>query len=222
MRVSIKNWRRFQHFKDRRPPWIKLYRELLDDRQWHELPPECAKLLIECWLLASEQNALGTITGDIEDIAFRLHRTKDEVWPLLQTVALHGFIDISSDDDTDMISGRHQSDAPETETEAKTKTKKSKSKRPTYSPEFETVWNLHRRGPKAKAYEEWRRAVDDSITQDDLVMALKSYVATLTPDFQGVHLFRYIKDQRWEEGISEVPGVLKRSILTSAPMKVMP
>ena len=218
MKVSIKNWRRFQHFKDRRPPWIKLYRELLDDRQWHELPPDCAKLLIECWLLASEQHVEGTITGDIEDIAFRLHRTVDEVWPLLQTVALHGFIDISSDDDANVISERYQSDTPETET----KTKKNTNKRRVYPSEFEIIWNLHRRGPKAKAYEEWRRAVDDVITQDELIKALRGYAATLTPDFQGVHLFRYIKDQRWEEGVGDVPGVLKRNIITSAPMKVMP
>jgi hypothetical protein len=90
-----------------------------------------------------------------------------------------------------------------------------------YPSEFEIIWNLHRRGPKAKAYEEWRRAVDDVITQDELIKALRGYAATLTPDFQGVHLFRYIKDQRWEEGVGDVPGVLKRNIITSAPMKVM-
>ena len=29
--MRIKNWNRFQHFKDRKPPWIKLYRDILDD-----------------------------------------------------------------------------------------------------------------------------------------------------------------------------------------------
>ena len=217
MKITIKNWARFQHFKDRRPPWIKLYRELLDDRQWHELSPECAKLLVECWLLASEQHVEGIITGDIEDIAFRLHRTAAEVWPLLQAVALHGFIDISSADDIDVISARYQDDAPETETEKK----QTRRKRRVYPSEFEVVWNLHRRGPKAKAHEEWRRAVPDVITQEELVRALRGYVASLTPGFQGVHLFRYIKDQRWEEGVGEVPGALKRNVITGVPMRVM-
>ena len=216
MKVSIKNWRRFQHFKDRRPPWIKLYRELLDDRQWHELPPECCKLLIGLWLLASEQHVEGIITGDIEDIAFRLHRTPDEVWPLLQTIALQGFIDISSDDDITLTSERYQSDAPETET----KTKKRQSKRREYSPEFDVVWNIHRRGPKAKAFEEYKKAVGEVIIHEDLVKALSAYAATLTPDFKGVHLFRYIRDARWEE-IPEEPGALKRNIMTSVPMRVI-
>ena len=219
MIVTIKSYSRFQHFKDRRPPWIKLYRELLDDRQWHDLPPECAKLLVECWLLASEQHVAGIITGDIEDIAFRLHRTADEVWPLLQAVAVQGFIDISSDDDINVISERYQDDAPETETE--TEKKQTRRKRRVYPSEFEVVWNLHRRGPKAKARDEWRRAVGEVITQEELLKALRGYVQTLTPDFQGVHLWRYIRDARWEEA-HEVPGALKRDIITSAPMKVMP
>ena len=220
MIVTIKSYSRFQHFKDRRPPWIKLYRELLDDRQWHDLPPECAKLLVECWLLASEQHVAGIITGDIEDIAFRLHRTADEVWPLLQAVAVQGFIDISSDDDINVTSARYQDDAPETETE--TEKKQTRRKRRVYPSEFLVVWNIHRRGPKAKAHDEWRRAVGEVITQEELLTALRGYVGTLTPDFQGVHLFRYIRDARWEEGGGDVPGVLKRNILTSAPMKVMP
>lgn len=34
MTVSIKNWERFQHYKDRDPPWIKLYRDLLTSESW--------------------------------------------------------------------------------------------------------------------------------------------------------------------------------------------
>ena len=58
------------------------------------------------------------------------------------------------------------------------------------------------------------------ITQEELVKALRGYVATLTPDFQGVHLWRYIRDARWEEA-HEVPGALKRNIVTSVPMRVV-
>ena len=51
--MRIKNWERFQHFKDRRPPWIKLYRELLDDPDWHDLAGDDAKFLVMLWLIAS-------------------------------------------------------------------------------------------------------------------------------------------------------------------------
>lgn len=32
--LSIRNWERFQHYKDRDPPWVKLYRDLLTSETW--------------------------------------------------------------------------------------------------------------------------------------------------------------------------------------------
>ena len=46
-KIRIRNWKQFQHFKDRKPLWIKLYRDLLDNVDWHELPGDDAKALVE-------------------------------------------------------------------------------------------------------------------------------------------------------------------------------
>jgi hypothetical protein len=54
--MQIKNWKKFQHFKDRKPPWVKLYRDLLDDIEWFELDPKAAKVLVMLWLIASEDD----------------------------------------------------------------------------------------------------------------------------------------------------------------------
>jgi hypothetical protein len=196
----------------------------LDDRAFAELSDFSSRLLVLLWLIASESTSDdGTITGDVEDIAFRVHRDVDEVLPALQELALRGFVQMGTDDASTMLADRQQV-APEScsETETETEKKQTRRKRRVYPSEFEdVVWNIHRRGPKAKAHDEWRRAVGEVITQEELVKALRGYVATLTPDFQGVHLWRYIRDARWEEA-HEVPGVLKRNIITgSAPMKVM-
>ena len=70
MIIKIKNWDEFQHYKDRNPPWIKLHRRLLNDRQFFNLDGECVKTLVLLWMLAAE-----TQTGElpaIDDIAFRL------------------------------------------------------------------------------------------------------------------------------------------------------
>lgn len=32
--MSLCNWERFQHYKDRDPPWVKLYRDLLTSESW--------------------------------------------------------------------------------------------------------------------------------------------------------------------------------------------
>lgn len=50
---SVKNFERFQHYKDRAPPWIKLYNELLDDYEFGALPDASKMHLIAIWLLAS-------------------------------------------------------------------------------------------------------------------------------------------------------------------------
>ena len=223
MIVTIKNWSRFQHYKARRPPWVRLHRSLLDDRTFAELSDFSSRLLVLLWLIASETKSDdGTISGDVEDIAFRVHRDVEEVLPALQELALRGFIRLGTDDASTVLADRQQV-APEScsETETETEKKQTRRKRRVYPSEFEVVWNLHRRGPKAKAHEEWKQAVPEVITQEDLVKALRGYVGTLTPDFQGVHLFRYIRDQRWEEGVGEVPGALKRNVITGSAMRVV-
>ena len=67
--MRIKNWEEYQHYKDRDPKWIKLYRRLLDDLEWHKLDPIAAKILIMLWLIASETE--GELP-DTQNIAFRL------------------------------------------------------------------------------------------------------------------------------------------------------
>lgn len=50
---SVKNFERFQHYKDRAPPWIKLYNELLEDYDFGLLPDALKGQLMCIWLLAS-------------------------------------------------------------------------------------------------------------------------------------------------------------------------
>ena len=218
MRIRITNWERFQHYKARRPPWIKLHRSLLDDRKFAELSDYASKLLMQCWLIASE-SVDGTIACDIDDVAFRVHRTKEQVGPGLQELALHGFIEMTSEDDSTVLASRKQV-APESRPETETETKKRQNTHRVYPKEFEEIWSLHHRGPKAKAYEFYRKAVDVVITQEELVKALRAYVRTLDADFRGVHLFRYIRDARWEE-VPDEPGALKRNIVTTSPIMVV-
>lgn len=102
MTIRIKNWARFQHFKDRSPPWIKLYRDLLDDIQWHKLDPVAAKALVMIWLIASEED--GNLP-DTEVLAFRMRKSEAEVQDILS--ALSHWLE---HDDDDVISTRYHAD----------------------------------------------------------------------------------------------------------------
>lgn len=51
--LAVKNFERFQHYKDRAPAWIKLYTELLEDYQFAALPDATKGHLLLIWMLAS-------------------------------------------------------------------------------------------------------------------------------------------------------------------------
>ena len=113
--MRIKNWSQFQHFKDRRPPWIKLYRDILDDIEWHELDPKSAKVLVMLWLIASESDG---VLPDVKKLAFRLRMTEKDTEASLSK--LSHWMDQG---DINVISERHQDDLPETETETEAEKK---------------------------------------------------------------------------------------------------
>jgi len=113
--MKIKNWDRFQHFKDRKPIWIKLYRDLLDDLNWHELDPKSAKALVMIWLIASED--LG-ILPETKTLAFRLRMSEKETKEVV--TRLSSWLE---QDDINAISEGYQDDMPEKRRE---ETKKEK------------------------------------------------------------------------------------------------
>jgi hypothetical protein len=51
--LRIPKWRDFQHYKDRRPVWIKAHTELLLDDEFHELSDASKGHLFGLWLLAA-------------------------------------------------------------------------------------------------------------------------------------------------------------------------
>lgn len=131
--MKIKNWTKFQHFKDRRPPWVKLYRDILDDIEWHELDPLAAKVLVMLWLIASEDD--GRIP-DTKTLAFRLRLT--EVKTKEVVIKLSHWLE---QDDINVISERYQHDPLETERETeKEKEKKILGKRLANNFSFPLEW----------------------------------------------------------------------------------
>jgi len=52
--VSVCNWSRFQHYKNRDPTWVKLHRSLLTDYAWSQLDDSAKGHLIGIWLMAAK------------------------------------------------------------------------------------------------------------------------------------------------------------------------
>jgi hypothetical protein len=128
MKLKIKNWNKFQHFKDRRPPWIKLYRDILDDVEWHELDANSAKVLVMLWLIASEEED-GNLPS-LKSLAFRLRMSETVIKTTVSK--LSHWLEQS---DIDAISSGYQSDSTETETEKEAKAETEKKLRASRLPQ---------------------------------------------------------------------------------------
>jgi hypothetical protein len=88
---KVKNWKTYQHYKKRNPPWIKLHRSTLDDLDFLKLPVASRALAPYLWLLASESSD-GSITLANEDLALRLRLPLNEVVDGINPLIQKGFL----------------------------------------------------------------------------------------------------------------------------------
>lgn len=111
---SVKNFEKFQHYKDRSPPWIRLYNSLLDDYEFARLPDASKAHLLAIWLLASRYE--NKVPYDPEWVARRINATS----PVdLNGLAEAGFI-VADQCCSEALADCKQSALLETETEGET------------------------------------------------------------------------------------------------------
>jgi len=184
--MRIKNWDRFQHFKDRKPIWIKLYRDLLDDLNWHELDGKSAKALVMIWLIASED--LGKLP-ETKTLAFRLRmsekETKEVVTKLTQWL---------EQDDINTISDGYQDDMPEKRREETDKEKEKETDTPTGV--SQQVWDSFVKQRKTKKAQVTALVIDGIQKEADkagwtLEMALNEVVVRNWQSFKA----EWVKDK---------------------------
>jgi len=123
MNLKPKNWDKFQHYRDRCPPWIKLHRDILNDRIFASLPIASKALAPLLWLLASESKD-GSFNADSEELAFRLHIASKEIAEGLKPLIDKGFfVDAST-----MLAPCLQVAIPERERETEREGEREKKK----------------------------------------------------------------------------------------------
>ena len=87
--LCVKNWREFQHYGKRRPPWIKLHHGLLDKRAFLQLPVASRALAPLLWLIASEHD--GEISDALNEMTFRLRMSEPDAREALAPLLAAGF-----------------------------------------------------------------------------------------------------------------------------------
>jgi ribosomal protein L12E/L44/L45/RPP1/RPP2 len=204
---SVKNFAQFQHYKDRSPPWIKLYNGLLDDYDFGQLPDAAKLHLVAIWLLASRSD--NKVPYDPRWIAKRISAT-DKVD--LDRLRAAGFIALN--DDNPLAPCAQPAD-PEREAEAEAEAEEEEedssaaadarprgsSGKKNYPPAFEDFWRDYPTDPlmsKVKAFEKWGRlgAADRAAAQ----AALPAFRAHCAKDltYRPVHAERFLSQRRFD------------------------
>lgn len=95
MMCKVRNWERFQHYKDRNPPWIKLHFALLSSQDWVLLDDRSRVLAIACMLVASRNDGFVDCSDRglayLQRVAY-LHQPPDVI-PLIDA----GFLEADSE-----------------------------------------------------------------------------------------------------------------------------
>lgn len=85
----IRNWEKYQHYKHRNPPWIKIHFELLSSQDWVNANESTRNLMIVCILIASRND--GNLAADEHYLKRVSHMRKlPNFKPLIES----GFLEI--------------------------------------------------------------------------------------------------------------------------------
>jgi hypothetical protein len=126
--ITINNWSKFQSYKDRKPPWIRFHRSMLDNYDYQMMSAESRALLPMLWLLACEDEdpTSGEINLEVKVIAYRLRRDEKVIKKSVAELETSGFI-ACADSVTnplrirnETVTGFRKNVTTETETETET------------------------------------------------------------------------------------------------------
>lgn len=86
--IRVIDWENLQHYKDRDPKWIKVYRGMLSNYNFNKLPDAAKGHLILIWLLAAQLN--NQIPNDPAWIKEQIHSQES---PDIECLVTAGFLE---------------------------------------------------------------------------------------------------------------------------------
>ena len=127
--VKIKNWSKYQSYKDRKPPWIRFHRSMLDEYKFQMMSADARAMLPMFWLLACEHEdpKSGLVTLSLQEISFRLRQSEHLVTKVMLELQANDFIECN-----ESVTKAYQesSENVTTETETETETENTSAEKP--------------------------------------------------------------------------------------------
>jgi hypothetical protein len=151
MKLIPKNWEKFQHYKHRSPPWIKLHRDILDDYDWWSLPIASRAIAPCLWLLASCEED-GVFDASPEKLAFRFRMTEKDIQLAVKPLIDKGYFVYASE----VLAPCYQ-DAMSEKSKSRVRVEERKELVFYKTDNFDVFWNLY---PKKVGKDAARKAWD--------------------------------------------------------------
>lgn len=159
--AHVVNWEKHQHYKTRRPPWIKLHTDVFQNYDFSRLQDASKLLAFAIWTVASK-SVSGEFPYDIDYIksVCSISSVTEEN---LQELVNAGFI---------VASNALAKSSSETEAERETETYKNAP----YPVAFEDFWKASwKHGSKGDAFKAWKQ--NGSPTSEESAPAIVAYLA---------------------------------------------
>lgn len=148
--LRIRNWERFQHYKDRSPPWIKLHRELLTSETWVSTDDASRVLAIALMLLAAATD--NKIPANKQYIRRAAYLNSDPDWgPLVDAQ----FIEIVEEDEHALVDASKALASGTKCSSEERREEKSREETESGSPVFDQIRKLY---PKRSGSHRWSDA----------------------------------------------------------------
>lgn len=180
--IRVMNWERFQSYKDRKPPWIRMHKSLLDCYDFQVMTVTSRAILPMLWLLASEDEdpKSGLIKDSVQKIAFRLRLTVEEIEHCIEECSSSGFVEkveqkqSCNETVTKPLQSCQVFVTPETETETEKPIVVFDQKKA-----FSEIWAKYpNKDGKKAADKHFKSSVKTSEDFEEITKALSNYLAS--------------------------------------------
>lgn len=206
--IKVKNWESFQHYKDRTPPWIKLYNHLLDDFEFSCLPDASKAHLLSIWLLASRTE--NKIPFNAKWIGNKINATEDVD---LNVLIDSGFIEIISNKNNELQTVEQDASKvlQTVEQDACLEREERESREEKKIDRIEDAFNeifwpaYHKKSNKAGALKSFKATVKREGVKDPnefaemLVNDCRDRIKSNQLGFDNLHASTYLNNNRWED-----------------------
>lgn len=218
--LTVPDLERWQHYKDRRPPWMKLHLEIFDNYDFTNLPDEAKYHLLGIWLLATQID--NKIPNDASWIARKINaNTRINIDRFLEEG--HLVVHPASE----ALAARKQNAIAETEAEAEAEAEKAiaqnsasreenAERRKTENTEsakhhFDTFWKHYpKKKNKGDAEKAWKKIKQPAETLRLILAALRWQTTSHDWTKQGGQFIpypaTYLNAKSWEDQQSSTPS----------------